>query len=247
MASRQDICIAMWSGPRNISTALMRAWENRGDTFVCDEPFYAHYLAATNVEHPGRDEIIERGDTDWRQVSQWLTGPVPEDRQIFYQKHMAHHLLPGMMGSWLDRLRHAFLIRDPEEMLISLSKVMDRPRLEDTGLPQQVELFEHLRRTSAGVSPPVIDARDVLDSPAAMLRKLCTGLDVDFVESMLSWRPGPRPTDGVWAKFWYSNVESSTGFRVYEPPTEALPSSLTDVERECRYYYDELYSHRITV
>ena len=224
----------------------MRAWESRGDTYVCDEPFYAHYLASTDADHPGRKEIIQTGETDWTQVADWLSGPVPEGRDIFYQKHMAHHFLPGMSGSWLDRLRHAFLIRDPEEMLISLAKVMDHPELEDTGLPQQLTLFERFRQDSRSGMPPVIDARDVLENPRTMLRKLCDSLGVDFRESMLSWRPGPRATDGVWARFWYSNVEASTEFRPYQPPAERLPSTFGDLERECRHYYEELYSHRLT-
>ena len=225
---------------------MMRAWDSRGDTFVCDEPFYAHYLAVSDVEHPGREEIIDTGDIDWRRVAEWLAGPVPGNRRIFYQKHMAHHLLPGMSGPWLDRLRHAFLLRDPEEMLISLARVMDRPGLMDTGLPQQVELFERVRGSSPGETPPVIDAHDVLENPAALLRKLCTELKVEFRVSMLSWNPGSRATDGVWSRFWYASVEASTEFRPYAPPNEPLPSSLSDLERECRRYYDELYSHRLT-
>ncbi len=237
----------MWSGPRNISTALMRSWESRRDTYVCDEPFYAHYLATTEVDHPGREEIVRTGETDWRKVARRLAGPVPKGKRIFYQKHMAHHLLPEMSGSWLERLRHAFLIRDPEEMLISLAKVVDRPGLADTGLPQQLELFNRFREASKPAPPPVIDARDVLENPATILRKLCASLDVEFTESMLSWRPGPRTTDGTWARFWYANVEASTGFRAYEPPTETLPSFLADLQRECRRYYDELYTHRLTL
>ena len=240
-----DIRIAMWSGPRTISTALMRSWESRGDTFVCDEPLYAHYLAATGTAHPGRDEIMRRCETDWRRVATWLSGPVPNGKSIFYQKHMAHHLLPGMSGEWMTGLRHAFLIRDPEEMLISLSKVMPEPRIEDTGLPQQVDIF---RRTceSRHAVPPVIDARDVLEDPRRFLERLCGALGVEFSTRMLSWRAGPRATDGAWAPYWYANVEASTCFNAYEPPTSALPSRLRALEQRCRTYYDELYQHRLT-
>lgn len=234
----------MWSGPRNISTALMRSWESRPDTYVCDEPFYPHYLAVTGADHPGRARIIHEGETDWRKVARMLTGPVPTGKRIFYQKHMAHHLSPEMAGPWLDHLRHALLIRDPEEMLISLTKVTEHPGLEDTGLPRQVELYERFR-SDAAAAPAVIDARDVLENPGPMLQKLCEHLDVPFCDEMLSWDPGPRPTDGTWAPFWYQNVEDSSGFRAYRPPPDPLPSRLAALERECRRYYDVLYKQRL--
>ena len=235
--------IAMWSGPRNISTALMRSWGSRPDTYVCDEPLYAHYLARTGADHPGREDVIREGETDWRLVAEMLAGPVPEGKQIFYQKHMAHHLFPEMEGPWMDRLRHAFLIRDPEEMLISLARVLPHPRIEDTGFPQLVALYHGIRKRE---DPAVIDARDVLDGPPEMLRLLCDRLGVPFTASMLSWAPGPRSTDGTWARYWYSSVEASTTFQPYEPPAEPLPRRLVDLERECRLYYDELYTHRLT-
>ena len=235
--------IAMWSGPRNISTALMRSWGSRPDTYVCDEPFYAHYLARTGVDHPGREAIINDGETDWMIVSEMLAGPVPEDKRIFYQKHMAHHLFPDMQGSWMDRLSHAFLIRDPEEMLISLARVLPHPRVEDTGFPQALALYHAVRRRE---DPVVIDARDVLERPREMLRLLCERLGVRFTEAMLSWAPGPRSTDGPWAPYWYGAVEASTGFQPYTPPTEPLPGRLKDLERECRLYYDYLRPHRLT-
>ena len=239
------IRVAMWSGPRTISTALMRSWDNRGDTIVSDEPFYPHYLSATGIAHPRRDEIISRGQTDWRKIVEWLIGPIPEGRRVFYQKHMAHHLLPGMAGDWLNVLRHGFLIRDPEEMLISLSRVMPEPRLEDTGLPQQLELFERMCEATRRM-PPVIDARDVLEHPRRLLRRLCESLGVEFSARMLSWPSGTRATDGVWAPHWYASVEASTGFKPYRPPVMSLASHLQTLEKECRTYYDELYRHRLT-
>ncbi len=158
------IRIAMWSGPRNISTALMRSWGNRPDTFVCDEPLYAHYLQQTRLDHPGADEVIVHHESDWRKVINGLLGPVPGGDAIFYQKQMAHHLLPQIDRGWLDRVTNAFLIREPREMLTSLAKILPSPRLEDTGLPQQVEIFERVREQTGRV-PPVIDARDVLKDP----------------------------------------------------------------------------------
>jgi hypothetical protein len=243
-AAGAAIRIAIWSGPRNISTALLRSWGSRPDTFVCDEPLYAHYLKATGIDHPGRDEVLARHETDWRAVVAWLTGPVPEGRSIFYQKQMAHHLLPEIDRGWIGGLRNAFLIRDPSEMLASLARVLPEPRLEDTGLPQQCELFEAIGR-AGGEAPPVIDARDVLVDPEGMLRSLCAALGVPFLSAMLSWEAGPRPTDGVWAGHWYGNVISSTRFQPYRPPAEPLPARLGALLDSCLPFYERLYNRRL--
>jgi len=237
--------IAMWSGPRNISTAMMRSWGNRPDTFVCDEPLYAHYLTRVDVDHPGRDEVIAHHESDWRRVADWLTGPLPEGRTVFYQKQMAHHLLPEIDRGWLRRLEHAFLIRDPREMLPSLAEHLPRPALADTGLPQQVEIFESVHE-STGKVPPVADARDVLENPPEVLRALCDALGLDFQPAMLNWPAGRRPTDGIWAKHWYGAVETSTAFRPYRPKTAPLPDHLRSLYEECLPYYDKLHAVRIT-
>jgi hypothetical protein len=236
--------IAMWSGPRNISTALMRAWGNRPDTFVCDEPLYAHYLLHTDTVHPGRDEVIESQENDWRKVVEWLTGPVPEGKAVFYQKHMAHHLLPQISRDWLGQVTNAFLIREPREMLTSFIKVIPNPKVEDTGLPQQVEMFRWVQK-NMGTTPPVIDAKDVLDDPRGTLSALCRTLDVDFVEEMLSWPPGARETDGVWAKYWYAEIEKTTSFRPYQPKPDAVPDRLLPLLEECQRHYDFLAEHRV--
>lgn len=236
----------MWSGPRNISTALMRSWGNRPDTVVCDEPFYAHYLRETTADHPGRDEVLASQDNDWRRVVDWLTGPIPKGKSIFYQKHMAHHLLPGMGRTWLRRVSNAFLIRDPREMLTSLIKVTPNITVMDTGLPQQWEIFDGVRRDT-GVTPPVVDARDVLDDPEGLLRALCGELGVEFMETMLAWEPGPRDYDGVWAKYWYASVERSSGFEPYRQKQEALPDRLRGLHEECQRFYDRLYECRLEV
>src|SRR6516165_2214319 len=135
MPSQSLLRMAMWSGPRNISTAMMRAWGNRPDTFVCDEPLYAYYLRTTGVAHPGADEVIRSQEGDWRKVVAWLTEHEPPGKAIFYQKHMTHHLLPEIDRSWLDRVTNVFLIREPREVVISFAKVVPNPCLEDTGLP----------------------------------------------------------------------------------------------------------------
>ncbi|MGH8241267.1 MAG: HAD family hydrolase, partial [Steroidobacteraceae bacterium] len=162
--------LAVWSGPRNVSTACMRSWGNRGDTLVIDEPFYGHYLAATGAPHPGRDEVIAHEECDWRKVAAHLHAPLPSGTRVFYQKHMSHHLLPDMGREWLEGLTHAFLIRNPREMLLSLDQKLDELVLADTGLPQQMEIFESMRRSSNTV-PPVIDSRDLLTNPEAVWRK----------------------------------------------------------------------------
>lgn len=235
----EPVRIAMWSGPRNISTAMMRAWENRPDTVVVDEPFYAHYLAVTGVGHPGREEVLEHYDADWPRVVRRLTAaPLPDGATIFFQKHMTHHLLPDVDRGALGALRHAFLIRNPGEVLMSYAKVRADPALEDLGLRQQAELYRNF-------GGPVLDARDVLCSPEPMLRRLCDALGVDFSDTMLSWPAGTRATDGIWAPHWYDSVQRSTGFAAYRPRTEKLPARLEPLLERCQPYYDELHAQRI--
>jgi hypothetical protein len=237
--------VAMWSGPRNISTALMRSWGSRPDTFVCDEPLYAHYLVQTGLEHPGREEVIASQENDWRAVVEWLTGEIPEGKEIFYQKHMAHHLLPNIGRDWLARVSNVFLIREPREMLTSLLRVTPNAGIDDTGLPQQWEMFTRMREET-GSPPAVIDSRDVLEDPRGVLQELCAALGVRFMEAMLSWVPGPRRTDGVWAPHWYAAVEASTGFGPYRPKDDEVPPGHLGVLRECEAYYTQLYEFRLT-
>ncbi len=243
-----SIRIAMWSGPRNISTALMRSWGSRVDTVVVDEPLYAFYLSETGLPHPGREDILESQATDWETVAKQLSGSILGDKRIFYQKHMAHHMLPNVGRMWLSdtSFRHAFLIREPRAMLASLAKVIPNPRVEDTGLPQQVELFERTSKRRETV-PPVIDSKDVLENPEGMLRALCISLGVPFDPAMLTWESGPRETDGVWAKHWYESVERSTGFEPPRNETADLPLNLESVLKECQPYYDRLYPHRLWI
>ena len=237
--------LAVWCCPRTVSTALMRAFENRGDTFVCDEPLYAHYLATTGKRHAFADEVVRSQPTDWREVTAWLTGPVPEGRRVFYQKHMGHHLLPNIGRDWLDTLTHVFLIRDPRELLPSLAAKLEDFELLDTGYPQQLELFERVARRS-GSPPPVVDSGDLLRDPEGVLRALCEAVGLDFTERMLAWPPGPRPTDGVWARHWYGNVEGSTGFAPYRSQrAEPLTGPLAELEAHCRESYERLHALRL--
>ena len=234
----------MWSGPRNISTALMRSWGNRPDTIVCDEPLYAHYLAVTDRDHPGAAEVIADHETDPDTVIAWLTGPVPDGRPVFFQKHMAHHLLDDIDRAWLDQVTNCFLIRNPREMLTSLVNNVPEPTLQDTGLPQQVEIFERVRARTGRV-PPVLDARDVLEDPQRLLRLLCDAIGVEFTDAMLSWPPGRRDTDGIWARHWYDAVEASTGFNPYRPKPDPVPPQLADLHEQCVGYYETLHRHRL--
>jgi hypothetical protein len=201
MPNNEPVRIAMWSGPRNISTAMMRSWGNRPDTFVCDEPFYASYLRDTGRAHPRADEVIAHGETDSRKVIAQLTGPAPDGKPIYYQKQMTHHLLPGIDRSWLARVTNCFLIRDPAEVIISYIKKNNDPTLEDIGFVRQAEIFDWVCARTGAV-PPVVDARDVLENPERILKLLCGAVGVEFTEAMLSWPPGLRESDGIWAKHW---------------------------------------------
>lgn len=245
MSNNPPVRIAMWSGPRNISTAMMRSWGNRPDTFVCDEPFYAHYLHATGREHPGAAEVIARGETDWRKVIVQLTGDVPNGKQVFYQKQMTHHLLPNIEREWLGTVTNCFLIRDPRQVIASYIRKNNDPTLEDIGFVQQAEIFDWVRARTGSI-PPVIDARDVLENPRKVLGLLCEAVGVEFLDSMLSWAPGLRETDGIWAKHWYSEVATSTTFR--EPSArepEPVPSRVRDSHERCRECYDRLHDYRL--
>lgn len=245
MSNNLPVRIAMWSGPRNISTAMMRSWGNRPDTFVCDEPFYAHYLEATGRDHPGAAEVIARGETDWRKVVEWLTGGVPEGKHVFYQKQMTHHLLPQIDRGWLRAVTNCFLIRDPGEVIISYLKKNNDPTLEDIGFVQQAEIFDWVRGETGSV-PAVVDARDVLENPRRILGLLCDKMGVESSAAMLSWPPGLRETDGIWAKHWYGEVATSTTFR--RPPArepEPVPERLREVYERSREYYARLYQHRL--
>jgi hypothetical protein len=235
----------MWSGPRNVSTALMRSWGNRNDTLVVDEPFYAHYLRVTGLEHPGRDEVIEHHESDWRRVVDSLFARVPDGVAILYQKQMSHHLLAQMGREWLDGMTHAFLIRDPRPMLASLGEKLGGFDLDATGLPQQVEIFDHVIRRTGRV-PPVVDSADLLARPEPVLRALCDALGVPFSDRMLTWPAGPRTTDGVWARYWYDRVERSTRFE--SPAAEAtavLSPQAAAIEARCRPLYERLREQRL--
>jgi hypothetical protein len=243
----QPRLIAMWSGPRNISTAMMRAWGQRADTRVVDEPFYAFYLKRTGKAHPGAAEVIAHGQTDWRAVVETLIHPCQDKqkgRSIYYQKQMTHHFLPEIDRRWLGTVTNCFLIRDPQEVILSYVKRNGDPAAEDLGFSQQAEIFEWVR-AEEGAPPSVIDARDVMENPERILRLLCQSLGVGFDSAMLSWPPGPRDSDGVWGKYWYGEVLKSTSFRPYKEKHESVPERLAKVYADCRECYERLHPYRL--
>jgi hypothetical protein len=235
----------MWSGPRNISTAMMRAWENRGDCAVSDEPLYAAYLAATGLDHPAREEVIAAGERDPAKVVAALLGPVPGGRPLWYQKHMSHHLLPGMAREWIHALTNVLLIRDPAEVVASYLKSRATVTPEDIGLLQQARLFDELAERSGG-APPVLDAGDFLRAPEAQLRALCRRLGIDFTERMLAWPAGPRDSDGVWGPHWYAAVWASTGFEPWRPREARLAGDAARVADACRPAFEKLRAYRLS-
>ena len=244
MSAAPAVHIAMWSGPRNISTAMMRSFGARADCAVTDEPFYAAYLAATGLIHPMREEVIASQPTDWRKVADVLVGPPPNGKRVWYQKHMTHHMLPEFGRGWCDGLVNAFLIRAPEAVLASYSSKREDFTLQEIGLPTQAELFDRAAQR-LGRAPPVVESQDVLADPRGTLSALCAALEIPFDPAMLSWPAGPRPTDGVWARYWYDGVRRSTGFGPYREAVADVPPGLEPLARECQPFYDEMYAHRL--
>lgn len=240
--------IAMWSGPRNISTAMMRAFENRPDTVVWDEPLYGPYLHLTGLQHPMADQVIAEQGSDWRPIIDRVAGPIPGGHRVFYQKHMTHHLLAEMRREWItdSGLRNCFLIRDPQSVLASYAH--KRPGHDfdesDLGFKEQAEIFDRVC-DATGEVPPVLDAVDVLKNPKAMLRALCQSLQIDFSDAMLSWPSGRRDSDGIWSEHWYDSVWQSTGFAPYVDRSVRLPDQLRPMLDRCYPPFHQLHSHRL--
>ncbi len=231
--------LAVWSMPRSTCTALMRSWENRPDCRVVDEPFYAYYLLATGVDHPGRDEVIAAGETSFEAIIAELTGPVDG---VFYQKQMAHHMLPSVPREWIGSVTNVLLIRDPAEVVASYVRSRAEVAPGDIGLAQLVELYEQL---SGRV--PVIDSADLLRDPEAYLRWLCDHIGVEFTEAMLRWPAGPRASDGIWARYWYKTVLASTGFEPHRPRRVELHGAALEVAAGLRQHYELLHSVRVVL
>jgi hypothetical protein len=225
--------INMWSGPRNVSTALLYSFAQRSDTRVLDEPLYGHYLRVSGAEHPGKQEVIDAMISDGEQVvREVILGPC--DRPVLFMKQMAHHLVEIDQG-FLAQTTNVLLIRDPEQMLPSLAQNLAKPSLRDTGLAMQAELYQRL--VALGQQPAVLDAKQLLLDPRGVLSRLCVHLGIPFTEAMLHWQPGPRPEDGIWARYWYQNVHQSTGFEPYREKNEPFPPYLLPLLEECAPHY----------
>ena len=237
----------MWSGPRNLSTALMRSFENRSDTAVIDEPFYAHYLLNTGLKHPGHNEIINSQSNDWNEIVKLCIGPIPSGKSIWYQKHMAQHNLSGYDISWITRIKNCILIRNPKYVISSYSKqypVEYNERL--LGYVQQIEIIEYLSEVNKEI-PLIIDASDILKKPKQTLKKLCKTIGIDFSKDMLSWPRGSRKTDGVWGSYWYSRVNKSTGFEVLKNKEIKFDRNLIPLYKKCMKHYTFMYKNRLKV
>jgi len=235
------IRIAMWSGPRNLSTAMMYAFSARGDCRVSDEPFYAAYLAKTGIDHPMRSEILASQPNDPAKVA--LTQDQPT--ALWYQKHMTQHMLPDMPTDWMAHCQHAFLIRHPARVVASYARKREAPTLDDIGFLQQEHLFNTIRERT-GTTPPVIDSTDIRAAPEPMLRALCNALKIPFTDAMLHWPAGPKPEDGVWARVWYNAVHASTGFDAAEGPLPDLPEQYQSVADAAMPAYLTLAAHKLT-
>ena len=236
--------IAMWSGPRNLSTAMMYAFAARGDCAVWDEPFYAAYLHATGIDHPMTAEVITAGQPDPARVAQACLGPIPQLQSLFYQKHMTLHMIPGFDRGFMAGLTNVFLIRHPARVVASYALKRESPRLEDIGFVQQAELFGQVA-DQLGHAPLVIDSADIRANPPESLKKLCTALGIPFTEKMLRWPAGPKPYDGVWAPHWYNAVHTSTGFGDAEGPLPNLTGASARLADQAMPHYVALAAHKL--
>ena len=231
--------IAMWSGPRNLSTAMMRAFSSRPDCAVSDEPFYAAYLAATGIIHPMNDEVLASQPQDPHRVAADMLGPVPSGKPVWYQKHMAHHMVDGFPLDWMDGVTNVFLLRRPERVLASYAQKREDVSLEDIGFAQQAALFDRVA-DRLGKAPPVVDSEDVRRDPRGTLSALCAAIGLDFDEAMLSWPKGQHKDDGVWAPHWYGAIFDSTGFAPPDEKVVELPEHLRDIADEALVFYERM-------
>ena len=234
-----DIRIACWSGPRNISTALMRSWSSRNDTFVSDEPFYAYYLKETGLNHPMAEEIIRYYPNTYNQVVDSINEKIPESKKIWYQKHMAHHLIHFKNIDWIENFHNCFLIRHPKDVINSYIRKNKLNHIDELGYPQQWKLIEYLKESKKDVI--VIDSSILLENPKKILNEWCKNLNIEFHETMLSWEKGPYSTDGIWWKHWYNNVINTNQFELFDKKSNTIPNRYQDIYNEALDYYKKLY------
>ena len=234
----------MWSGPRSLSTALMRSFASRRDCSVIDEPFYAAYLKATGIAHPMRNLILDSYNTNPLEVAKnCLQGN--SNVNIQYQKHMAHHMIPSFDNSFTHKICNAFLIRSPKKVVKSFGKKIDDFSLQDLGFVQQVELFSMIF-DKTGIVPPVIDADDLLANPSAVLAALCSALEIDYYDEMLNWSTGTHSYDGVWGDYWYGSVNKSSGFLLSEGNDKKEFVPQTDLIDKAEPYFQTLNKYKIS-
>jgi hypothetical protein len=242
-AASEGTRVAMWSGPRFLSTALLRSWESRADTATADEPFYGYFLAATGAERPGREDSLALMPHDWQTVLRWLDGPVPDGKVIWYQKHHALHLVGDLPWDWIDRVTNCFLIRNPRLVIPSYSRIRPEFTAADLGYERLVDIFNYAQRDSG--TPVVLDASDLLRSPKPHLEALCRAIGVSFDPAMLSWQAGRRPTDPSPGDPWYRSVQKTTGFVGGPEALPDVPRQYREIFEMCSEFYDQLYQHRL--
>jgi hypothetical protein len=230
--------IAMWSGPRNLSTAMMYSFGVRSDCAIVDEPYYAAYLANTGFDHPMRSEILATQSCESLTVADILSGSIPDNMPHFYQKHMTHHILPGFDLDWMANVRNVFLIRHPARVIASYVKKRERPSFDDLGFRQQMAVYRYA--VNLGQQPVVVDSDDIRGNPRATLSMLCDAIGVPYQEEMLTWPAGGHACDGIWAKHWYGAVHRSTGFAGAEGPLPVIPDALQPTLNKALEIYEVL-------
>ena len=227
--------VACWSGPRNISTALMRSWSSRSDTFVSDEPFYAYYLSETKLKHPMHTEIINKYSTDYVKIVNYLNSKTPDGKKIWYQKHMAHHILNLNDIEWITNFENCILLRHPKEVISSYSNKNKLNSFEELGYRQQYEIIKLLKKKNKSFI--IIDSSELLQNPAKVLGAWCKKINIKYEQSMLNWKKGNHINDGIWWKSWYDNVIKTTGFQKYKKKDINIESEYDSIYNESMKYY----------
>ena len=230
--------VACWSGPRNISTALMRSWSSRKDTYVTDEPFYAYYLKETQINHPMHEKIINHYFSDYDKIVNHLINEVPNQKNIWYQKHMAHHLIDLTKIDWIKKCENCILLRHPKEVISSYTAKNKLNSITELGYPQQFEITKFLKESNQRFK--IIDSEDLLKNPRKVLSDWCKSINIKFDESMLQWKKGSHPNDGIWWQHWYNNVIKTTGFQKYEKKDISIENEYDSIYNDSMEYYNYL-------
>ena len=230
--------VACWSGPRNISTALMRSWSSRKDTYVTDEPFYAYYLKETQINHPMHKKIINRYLSDYDEIVDYLINKVPNQKHIWYQKHMAHHLIDLTKIDWIKKCENCILLRHPREVISSYTAKNKLNSITELGYPQQFEIAKFLKESNQRFK--IIDSEDLLKNPKKILSDWCESINIKFDQSMLQWKKGSHPNDGIWWQHWYNNVIETSGFQKYQKKDISIENKYDSIYNDSMEYYNYL-------